>query len=181
MWWSRALIALALLALGPAGCGFQPMYGRGSAPTSPMAEELASVRIAGIENRLGQQMRNSLVQALNPRGEPANGSYILEVQLSESMSGLAESSDGKSTVGRMSIEAQYKLVDTQTGKVVHTSRTQSYGSYRYLGPRYASVVSERDTEERVVGSLADNIRTELSVWFLDRRPDPAQRFRRPAQ
>lgn len=178
MWWSRPLLVLVLLALGPAGCGFKPLYGRGDASTAPVAQELASVRISGIEDRMGQQMRNRLVLALNPRGEPASARYSLEVTLSESLSGLAESSDGKSTVGRMLIYATYRLTDLQTGKVVHSHQAQAAGTYRYLGPRYASVVSERDTEESVLGGLADDIRTELSAWFLERRPDPVQPFAR---
>jgi LPS-assembly lipoprotein len=176
MWWSRLLLALAVLAFGPAGCGFKPLYGKGNATTSPVAEELASVRVAGIQDRLGQQMCNRLVQALNPYGEPAAGRYLLDVKLSQNLSGLAESSDGKATVGRMDIRATYTLVDSQTGKTVHSGQTRSMGSYRYLGPRYASVVSERDSEESVVGNIADDIRTDLSAWFLDRRPNAAQPF-----
>jgi Predicted secreted (periplasmic) protein len=178
MWWFRLILALAVLVLGPAGCGFKPLYGRGDAKTSLVADELAAIQVLGIQDRLGQQMRNRLVQILNPRGEPAAGRYTLEVILSQSMSGLAESSDGKATVGRMDISAIYRLTDGQTGKVVHAGRTRSMGSYRYLGPRYASMVSERDSEESVVGNIADDIRTALSAWFLERRPDTAQPFLR---
>lgn len=176
MWWSRPLLVLALLALGPAGCGFKPLYGRGDAVTAPVAQELAAVRVSGIQDRMGQQMRNRLVLALNPRGEPASARYSLEVTLRETTEGLAESSDGKSTVGRMIVYADYRLIDARTGKVVHSHQTQAAGSYRYLGPRYASVVSERDTEETILGGLADDIRTELSAWFLERRPDPVKPF-----
>lgn len=176
MWWSRVILAVAVLALGPAGCGFKPMYGKTDAKTGAVAEELASVRIAGIEDRLGQQLRNRLVLDLNPYGEPAEGRYTLEVQLIETLSGLAESSDGKATVGRMNIQATYRLLDGRTGKVVHAGQTRSMGSYRYLGPRYASMVSERSTEESVLDDLSNQIRTELSAWFVDRRADAPKTF-----
>lgn len=171
MSWSRLLVVMAVLALGPAGCGFKPLYGKGDSQSAGVAPELASIRIAAIEDRKGQEMRNFLVQGMNPRGEPGDGRYRLEVRLLENTSGLAQTSDGKSTVGRMSITAQYQLYDETTGKVVHTASTRAAGSYRYLGPRYGSMVSESDTESAIIERLANDVRLELSAWFMDRRPD----------
>ena len=170
MWWSRALIVLVLVALGPVGCGFQPLYGRTGGAESPAAADLAAIRVLGIENRAGQQLRNSLVQRLTPLGEPAAPRYVLDVKMVESLEGQAESSDGKSTVGRMTLRAGYTLSDISTGRLLKTGTARSLASMRYLGPRYASVASERDTEERVITDMAEEIRSALAAWFVSSRP-----------
>lgn len=169
MWWSRALIVLVLVALGPAGCGFRPLYSHSDGADSTASADLAAIRVLGIENRAGQQLRNSLVKRLSPLGEPARPRYVLEVKISETLSGQAESRDGKSTVGRMQLDCTYSLTDAETGKLLKAGTARSFASMRYLGPRYASVAAERDTEERLLSDTADEIRSGLAAWFVSSR------------
>lgn len=157
-----------VLALGPVGCGFKPIYGRsGGQASSPMADELASVAVEGIEDRIGQQLRNNLVLALSPRGEPASPRYSLKVQLSESQSGLANSRDGNATVGRVMVSASYVLSDTVKERTLYSGTARAFGGYRLLGPRYASTVAERDAETSVLTEIAAEIRSALAAYFSD--------------
>lgn len=187
MWWSRALVCLMVLALGPAGCGFQPIYAKPrSAPSSAMAEQLAAVRVAGIEDRLGQQVRNSLVENLSPRGEPAAPRYVLKIQLRESLEGLASARDGNSTIGRNTLTAQYTLTDSGRDVVVYAGETRSMASYRYLGPRYASTASEREAQSAAATEVAYSIRSALIAYFsapetFQQRQSPTRSFREPEQ
>lgn len=159
---------MAVLALGPAGCGFQPVYSRPSgAQSSAAAEQLATVRVLGIDDRIGQQLRNALVTQLNPRGEPARNRYSLTVKLQQSSSGMASSKDGNATVERMTIQATYTLTDTSRESALTTGQARAMGSFRYLGPRYASTASERDTEASLVQELATEIRTALIAYFTN--------------
>ena len=158
-----------LVALGPAGCGFRPLYGKADSVDSAEAVELAGVRVLGIEDRNGQQLRNSLVRRLSPRGEPSRPRYSLQVKVTETLEGLAESIDGKATVGRLSAIATFTLHDYKTGAVVTDGSARTLASMRYLGPRYASVATERGTEEVVLNDLADQIHTSLATWFANRR------------
>lgn len=169
MWWSRALIVLVLVALGPVGCGFRPLYGRTDAVDTATSTDLASIRVLGIEDRAGQQLRNGLVQRLSPRGEPASPRYTLQVQISQSLEGLAESSDGKATVGRMMLSSTYVLADIRSGRIITTGTARSFASMRYLGPRYASVATERDTEELALADIAEEVRSGLAAYFATRR------------
>jgi LPS-assembly lipoprotein len=162
-----------VVALGPVGCGFQPLYARGDAGEATAATELASIRVQAIPDRAGQQLRNNLVQRLSPRGEQANASYILDVRFSENLSGLAESSDGNATVGVLQLSGSYTLSEARTGKAMTSGSVNSIASMRFLGPRYASVATERDTEELALGDLAEQIRSRLAAWFANGRPMPA--------
>lgn len=156
-----------VLALGPVGCGFQPIYARsGGAASSPMADQLASVRVAAIDDRAGQQLRNNLVLALSPRGEPAAARYTLSVKLTESPQGLATSKDGSATVGRVTVEASYSLSD-MNGNTVCSGRARAFSGYRYLGPRYASTVSEREAQTSALTEVSNEIRAALAAYFSD--------------
>lgn len=171
---------MAVLVLGPAGCGFQPVYSKPSgAQSSAVAEQLAAVRVLGIEDRIGQQLRNALISQLNPRGEPARNRYSLDVKLQQSSSGMASSKDGNATVERMTILATYSLTDTSQGQALTNGTTRAMGSFRYLGPRYASTASERDTEASLVQELSSEIRTALIAYFAN--PDTFQTRQRQSR
>ncbi len=167
MWWSRAILGLMVLAAGPVGCGFQPIYGRDRAQaSSPMAEQLASVRVGAIDDRIGQQLRNALVQSLTPRGEPATPRYLLDVKLSSTLVGMANSKDGKTRIGRVDLSAPYILLDSSTGTVLYNGTATAFSGYREMGPRYATTASEREAENIALTEIAASIRTALAAYFV---------------
>ena len=64
MWLFRALtLSLISLNVFVSGCGFQPLY-RHSAASHNTLKQLSLIRIAPIEDRIGQKMRNFLNFAL---------------------------------------------------------------------------------------------------------------------
>lgn len=164
MWWSRLLVLLVVVALGPVGCGFRPMYGKASTDQAGGVSELAAIRIMAIEDRIGQQMRNALVQRITAGGEPAAAKYTLTVSLSKTVEGLGHQKDAKATIGRYTLSAGYSLADSD-GRVIHQGNGRSVVSYNYLGPRYASIAGERDAEERAISEVADDVRRQLATYF----------------
>lgn len=177
MWWSKTALVVGLLALGPVGCGFQPMYAKPDPQhASPVAAELAGIRILGIEDRQGQILRNALVSRMNPLGEPSRAAYTLSVQLNQSQENLAERSDGKATLGRLFITATFKLTESRQEQPTFSGTSRSVVSYRLLGPTYGSTAVERDAEKRALGDLAENIRSQVASYFANgkrsREPQP---------
>lgn len=186
MWWSRLLLGLAVLGLGPAGCGFQPIYARDSAAASPVAADLASVQIGGIrtsdnQDRLGQRLRNALVSSLSPRGEPAEARYYLDVRVTESLRGVANSRDGNASVGEITVTATYTLSDigAKNGGALYNGDANTYSGFRYLGPRYGSTAAERDSEAAAVNELASTIRGDLAAFFANRETFANRMKQRP--
>ncbi|WP_291724464.1 LPS assembly lipoprotein LptE [Magnetospirillum sp. 64-120] len=168
MWWSKAALVVGLLALGPVGCGFQPMYAKPDPQNaSPVAAELASVRILGIEDRQGQILRNALVNRMSPLGEPGRADYILAVRLTQNQENLAERSDGKASLGRLFISATFTLTENQKEAPVFSGSSRSVVSYRLLGPTYGSTAVERDAEKRALGDLAEDIRSQVATFFAN--------------
>ena len=165
MWWSKPLLVVVVLALGPVGCGFRPLYAKpDGVAASPTAAELATIRVAGIDDRIGQQLRNGLVQRLTPGGETADVRYVLTVKVAQSNEGLAATNDGHVTLGRMMLTATYFLSD-RDGARVKSGSSRAIATYRTLGPRYGTIAVERDTEERALSELAEDIRSQLAVFF----------------
>ena len=70
MWLFRLTNYIAVLAF-LTGCGFQPLYGR--TENFDIGSELASVEISVIEHRIGQQLRNFLLDRINPTGPLHHG------------------------------------------------------------------------------------------------------------
>lgn len=170
MWWSRTLLLFAVLALGPVGCGFRPMYGVPSGAATGVDADLAAVRIEPIKDRIGQQLRNALLQRLSPRGEAADYTYSLQVKLSESVSNLGFRKDTYATVANLSMSAQVVLLREGASILGTTVSTTVY--FDHLGPRYASVATERDAEERALDQLADNIRNRVAVAIQRYQANP---------
>ncbi|ARJ66482.1 hypothetical protein WV31_12790 [Magnetospirillum sp. ME-1] len=176
MWWSRAFLLVAVLVLGPAGCGFKPMYGTPSGDASAVAVDLAAIRIDPIKDRIGQQLRNALVQRLSPRGEAADYSYTLKVQLSESVNNLGFRKDTFATIANLSMSAQILLSGNQTTILSDSVTTTVY--FDHLGPRYASVATERDAEERALVQLADDIRNRITAAIQRYHANPNDEYYR---
>ena len=168
MWWSKSsrlvVIVAVLAATGLSGCGFRPLYARGGAQggQSSVAAEMGGVRINGIENRLGQDLRNALLTRISPTGEPASPRYILSVVLTQSEGGLGYRKDTYATMADMRLTARVILSDEDQGSSVSGSE-EALVSFDYLGPRYASVAMERDAANRAVTELADRIANRVGL------------------
>lgn len=170
MWWSRTLLVVAVLALGPAGCGFRPMYGSLGAEESFADAELARIRIEPIKDRIGQQLRNSLLARLTPRGEAADYKYGLKVILSESVNNLGYRKDNNATLANLTMNAQISLSGDKVSLLAESVTTIVY--FDHLGPRYASLATERDAEERALSQLADDIRNRVAGAIQRYRANP---------
>lgn len=171
MWWSRAFLLVALLGLGPAGCGFSPMYAKGDGGgKAGVNTDLAGVRISPIKDRLGQKLRNALVQRITPQGEPADYHYTLLVVVTESASDLGYRRDSFATLGNLAMMATINLMGEGVGIMGGSATTVV--SFDYLGPRYASVAMERDAEDRAIIQLADDIRGQVAAAIARYKANP---------
>lgn len=160
------LAGLALCGLVLAGCGFRPLYGR-HADTPALAATLAMVEVAPIPDRTGQLLRNALEQRLERAGGNHAKVYTLEVVLDESTEALGLGRDATVTRANLVITADFTL--RRDGKVVWSGNSRSATAYNILTQQYATIASERDSRDRAVNQVADDITRRLAV-FLGNRP-----------
>ena len=160
----------AVVACMLGGCGFRPAYAPASVTGSkPASENLAAIEIDRIPDRVGQELRNHLLDALTPRGQPKDPAYELRVDLSESESerGLAET--GLATRAIFRLDARFTLIDRATGEVVLYGSTIAVSTYNITTTYFANITAENNARTETTRRIADNIRTRLSVYFLDRK------------
>ena len=165
MSWSKAAIVLVCVGLGTllAGCGFQPVYGdREGVETTA---EMASIKIEPIDERLGQMLRNHLLDALNPHGEPAQSKYRLLTEVSEAKQELAIRKSELATRSNMNLIARYRLYDVDRKAYVITRTSTVAASYNLLTNEFATLAAEADARERGARDLSDDITRQIALYF----------------
>ena len=157
--------ALCLLFLLSA-CGYQPLYAKRGA--RDVHAETQSVKIALVADRKGQRLRNNLLDRLNPRGEPANPKYVLDVSLTETRQDIAVRKDETSTRANFILTAQYLLRDSTNGRVVFAATSRQIASFNVSDEQFSTISSANAARKRAVNTLADEIATRVAV-YLNRR------------
>jgi LPS-assembly lipoprotein len=95
--------------------------------------------------------------------------YRLQVTIEETLNGINFQKNSTASGGEMSISANWQILDVESGRRLDSGKFSSVDSVNFLGPRYASIAAERDTERRTLENLADLI-TDRVVVFLSSHP-----------
>lgn len=158
-------MAIAMVGL-TAGCGFSPIYDRGSDVLSAdVAGELASVNVLQIPDRVGRKLRLKLQQDLAVAGSSVDKKYALAVELSASRTSLLIQADDTITRFNLRLEATFVLVDVAADKNLFRGHALSIGSYNVVESEFATVAAERDSEDRAAGELGAEIHSLLVAFF----------------
>lgn len=160
-----------MLAAMVGGCGFQSLYGTGSDDHGAGIQALAAIGIDQIENRLGQQLRNQLLDRLTPKGEPARALYRLKVTVTEFRTTVAVSEDAFGTRANVTYRAGFLLINPGTQETLYGSESRVVTSYNVLRSEFANLMSQQDAQARAARELSHDIRARLAGYFL--QPAPA--------
>jgi LPS-assembly lipoprotein len=168
MSWPRLLGLLLplLLAGGLSGCaGYSPLYGTNAAGVRN-SEVLSRVQVGSIEpGMVGYDVRNGLLDQINPDGEPAQPLHRLEVSLTPNLSGLLVQPDAAITRYNYTLLGRYRLIDLATGKVEAQGDVTGTSAYNVVTNEYATVVARRDAERRAAHSVSDGIALRVAVFL----------------
>jgi LPS-assembly lipoprotein len=157
--------AALLLILGLAsGCGFRPLYGERSYRADVQAQ-MNAVDIAPIDDRLGQIVRNHLLDAMNPKGTPRSPAYRLEVVLTPTRENLAFRQDEAATRVNLRVAASYVLKRAHSDEVLERGGVRVITSYNVTRQEYATLIADHDAQKRAAREIADEIVSRLAVWF----------------
>jgi len=163
MWWSRTL-ALAACALALGACGFRPIYGGGERVGAAYGE-LAAIRIEPIEDRVGQQLNNHLLDLLNPTGRPARPAYVLFVDLGGGTEELAVAKDELATRANFRLTANYRLLAAGGDVELLRGSNVVISSYNIPSSTFTTLVAEKDAKARAAEEMAFGIRNRLAAYF----------------
>ncbi len=159
------------LCLGAAsalsGCGFQPVYMRtASRKPGVAARDLQTVFVAIIPERPGQELRQALQERFgSDSGTPS--AYELQVIYGISGEGIAIQTDAIATRIRMIANASWLLHAKNPARTVVTSGSARYidGVNLFDAEYFAADLETEAVQQRMAGQIADQITTQLAVWF----------------
>jgi LPS-assembly lipoprotein len=167
----RAVRALCIAALGVvltlvlAACGFQPLYGPTRAGVPSTIEQMATIRITPLPDRIGQQMHNLLRDRLNPGGQPRDPAYELRLSLTEGRQELSIRKDETASRANLILAATFSLHEIGSGRVLLHGLASSTNSYNILSSQFATTYGESNARSRGLREISDDIRTRLGIYF----------------
>ena len=165
MWSFKALaISLISLTLFISGCGFQPLYQHDTASHS-ILKELSLIRIAPIEDRIGQQLRNFLQDDITPRGKPTNPSYELIVKMNKTRRDLVLLQDATSTFAKISLHAAYTLTNFNTGATLTSGNVTAKTGFTITQSEYANIRAETEAASRASREISYDITRQLALFL----------------
>lgn len=161
----RLAVILFLLPLG--ACGFQPLYGERAGGVA-VHQELSGVAIDPIPDRVGQLVRNQLIDALSPGGQPTAPVYRLAVTLQQRKEDVAFQRDEQATRVNLTLEANFVLREISNDRVVARGSTRSVAAYNIVQSEFANIAAEADAVRRAARQAADSIALRLGVIMSGR-------------
>ena len=161
MFYNFIYTCLCLLCLS--GCGFQPIFGKGG--KTIIKSEMREIEISPIANRLGQQLRNHLVQNINPFGNSGKSKFVLKVVLTESKQNLAIKKSEVATRANLTFFAAYSVVRKTNGAVMTKGSSSIITSYNILSEPFGTMIAEKDARARAVREISADLTNKVASFF----------------
>jgi LPS-assembly lipoprotein len=167
---ASAIVVAMLLS----GCGFHPLYGGMNAD---MRGKLSSIYVEPVPERLGYELRNTMIDLLDGPGTSSGATYRLKLALSQSTQGIALQNDATITRYNDTLTVTYELSD-MAGHIVTKGTETGLSAYNVLptGPtialspqaNYGTLAAQQDADKRAAQDIAQRIRFDLNVYFVGR-------------
>jgi len=163
------------LTLGLSGCGFKPMYGQFSDGKGDLRDVMANIRVASIledgrPSRIGQVIRNNLLDRLTPFGETKSANYLLSVTFLIEEQGYGIRSDESVTLQNVKLVAAYKLEEVGTSKVVLESAARALVTYDLVQSDYSNMIARNASLKRLSEDVANQVATRIGAYFSKNLP-----------
>ncbi len=153
------IIALTLLL---AGCGFKPLYQAEGGNSEMVLTKLASIDIAPIPERLGQIMRNRMLDLFGSASQP---DYSLSVSISNEIEGYGFRPDAAVTQEQVTMIAVITLNALSTGDIEFETTLRARTSYDVVLSDFATYTQREDAKRRLVEELAEQLHRRLALHF----------------
>ncbi|MEB3701445.1 hypothetical protein Bealeia1_00507 [Candidatus Bealeia paramacronuclearis] len=165
---SKTLRALSVLAISLlSGCGFRPLYG----PQLKTTQDLSNIKVMIIADRDGQNLRNHLLDLLNPYGVPCHPEYILDTKLTTGSVEVGVRRDATTSRKELVATAFLNLRNIESGQIVLTKVLTSKNTYTAMDTNYyTNVVTEDYAKEEAIRDLSYKIQLILAEYFGNQTP-----------
>lgn len=168
---SRRALLGACVSLPLAGCGFHPVYMPSDGGEPGVAHrELASIFVAIIPDRPGQELRQALQQRLEGTGADPKPTYTLNVNYWITGEGIAIQPDTSVTRIRLFGNANWRLVGRDPGQTLVTSGyARAEDAINVINAQYFSADLQNEASQSYLAqTIADQITTRLAIFFRNK-------------
>lgn len=176
---------LCVILLALTSCGFEPLYvERKSADTwyykgqfdTSISEEMSQIQIAPIADRIGQLIRNNLLDNLMPKGVSDSPKYILEVfNINQSITEQAMRDDITATREKVHYTVNYRLLNASDHKELVSGNSIAYLGYDIMANPYSTTFAQKKIEKDAAKIIANDISLRMGAYFhstLTKRGNP---------
>ncbi len=169
------ILVICGLIMSLSACGFKPLYVerkaddkwyyQGEFDTS-ITEEMAKITIAPISDRIGQMIRNDLMDSFTPKGEPSKPAYRFVVDdIKKQVVQQALRNDITATRERVRYTVTYRLYDIKTGKQLVQGNSLAFVGYDILANPYSTTFAQKKVEQNAAKMLSDDISLRIGAYF----------------
>lgn len=163
-------ILVLIFAIVLSGCGFKPMYGQFSDGKGDLRAVMANIRVGDITeqgrpSRIGQVIRNNLLDRLTPFGETKSAEYILKVSFLIEEHGYGIREDESVTLQNLKLVTAYQLEDVATSKVVLDFAARAIVTYDLAQSDYSNMIARNSALQRLSEEVANQMATRIGAFF----------------
>lgn len=174
MFYSRRNIVIAVLITLISGCGFEPLYVEKKSNSewyydnefdTGIKEEMASVKVELIQDRIGQLIRNDLLDKLTPKGTPKSPKYYLKItNIDKQEIDQALRNDITATRKKVIYRISYTLQNEKHTKLI-SGMSVAYLGYDILRDPYSTTFAQKKNEKNAAKIIANDISLRLGAYF----------------
>lgn len=164
---TQVLVVSTTVALALSSCTVQPLNStKPSAALAPTA--LSNIEILSVSNRVGQQVRNQLIFALNGGKEPLGAVHSLKLIVVARKAAISVVTSTKApTAAQVTVSAIYTLRQKAGGEIIATGTRQAIASYDRTKQSFANQRAERDAENRAANEVAEQLRLLIAATLAN--------------
>ncbi len=160
---------------GLAACGFEPLYVEKTSGNdlwyynnkfdTDIVREMAQIKIETVTDRIGQMIKNELMDTFNPYGAPKCAKYFLKIQpVNSETVQQALRDDITATREKVKYTVDYSLWSKEDGQLV-SGRSWIYLSYDLLDNPYSTTMDKKKVEKDGAKIMANDISLRIGAYF----------------
>jgi LPS-assembly lipoprotein len=163
--WVLTISVIAAMVLS--SCAVQPLNsakpGAALAPTT-----FSNIEIFDVSNRVGQQVRNRLIFALNGGKEPVGAAHSLKlIVVTRTVDISIVTSTKAPTAAQVTVSAIYTLRQKSNGEIIATGTRNAIASFDRTNQSFANQRAERDAEDRAANEVAEQLRLLIAATLAN--------------
>lgn len=173
MLYKKCIIAAAVFGL--AACGFEPLYVEKTSGDdlwyynnqydTDIVREMAQIKIETVTDRIGQLIKNELMDTFNPHGTPKCAKYFLKIKPAQANTvQQALRDDITATREKVKYTVNYSLWSKENGRLV-SGRSWVYLSYDLLDNPYSTTMDKKKVEKDGAKIIANDISLRIGAYF----------------